>query len=302
MTTLTFRSNVRTAFAAGVSCPIPPTITIDVDPADLTPDQRSMLAQHMTDEGHIVELCVRDESWRYGEVERNEKSMLTAVTPDLAGLFAALDKSIVGVSIRRAELETQRLEKAEEVRARTQAVLDERQTDDRGSPKAVYLDGTVSDWRGLQDQCGPIVGSFRLLYADWPVTSDKAVRESAAAVAWEAELVSQNEATAAELVLRYKSEALDRLDWIELHGSANLRRMLAESMDYSDLYASERAEFDAQQLVSRLATERPGWRYYDGAELPAPSVQARAVGLCLTRHARQLPMLGWPLWTARRSA
>jgi len=67
-----------------------------------------------------------------------------------------------------------------------------------------------------------------------------------------AEITSRNAADVAAREAAKAAELAAMADWIDQHGSTRLKRSLAEGIECATAYADE-----------RLATERPGWAWYD---------------------------------------
>jgi hypothetical protein len=61
-----------------------------------------------------------------------------------------------------------------------------------------------------------------------------------------------------------------RIDWVNTHGSADLRRMVAEGMVWLPLCEEDRARWQAGIDSGRLLAERPGWIVVDAKQINPP--------------------------------
>lgn len=61
-----------------------------------------------------------------------------------------------------------------------------------------------------------------------------------------------------------------RLEWVSVYGSTDLRRMVAEGMEWLPVYEAEREAWQSGIDSGRLISERPGWTVIDASEIQPP--------------------------------
>ncbi len=287
MSQLTFRVSYAQSFRAGQHCPTPPTVTLEVDPAELSPEQRQLIAGRLNDAGQV---CGRDREGKFfdgrytlqspavrNSEARGEVRLLTAGGPTLEDLLAAIRREDAAIdAVAQARAAARAAEEAER-REETLAVLRERRTAAR--ERAYRADGAVAHWSS------EVYARAEVVAPDWPVHRDEEVAASEEAQAWLAELQAaddqRRDAAIAAETERRAAEARDRAAWIAAHGSPHLRRLAAEGIAHDLTYHEERDAWETAQFARLLDEHRPGWAAIDPEDLDeeVAEVSERAIAL-----------------------
>lgn len=229
-------------------------VTLDVDPQQLSEADAAALAARLS------ECSERDGAPGCMNVMRQSESggyytgpSLVVKSPTLAGLLQAMADNTA--EVEKARRQKAEYEEAEQRRMHAAALecLQKRKT---------------RRYSGYEFRDGPGAGaSFTAILPDWPYVLD-AVTELPEAQAWLAELEAANRERAVAALAaqeakkaaeaeqkRRKEEAeakarAEMAEWVAAHGSARLKRCLAEGINCESAYRDE-----------RLALERPGWRW-----------------------------------------
>lgn len=276
MMTITCKIDRRASLVAGISTDSD-ILQIEVDPAQMTPEDRVILAGRLNGQ---MEVCSRHrEDGRYYraggypyDAPHENCDMVTVTAPTLGAVLDAIrseNRAVADEAVRQVEEQARHLEA---VREATLAVVRERKTRDQYTCVRVVREETgditdvVSDYLSDHDWPAQVFISYRR--PAWPREADQEVMESEATLAWLRDLDAEKEsaiaeakATAIEKLLEIEAAkkakeeeesraVAEREAWIREHGSERLLRMLEEGIEFEKTYLDE-----------RLAIERPEWRY-----------------------------------------
>ena len=198
---------------------------VEVDCGTLSDDRKRALAAlaHLEDNGQVVLCDFRSTSRAYG----------------IVSVPRADEESVVAVLDRWLAMEAQEKAAAAEKEAAKQEEAAERRAEAERQA-ALPVKEQVSHWhsgqylvvlplRNYDDLSGPAMAEAARASKEWHE------RERACEAAKKARLAAEKQ---------------EQLEWIEAHGSARLKRLVAEKIECDGVYRSE-----------RLSVERPGWRY-----------------------------------------
>lgn len=248
--------------------------SVDFDPATLSEEQRSALANHVKEADRsshdnygvpVTELFLRDGMWN---------CPVTLSDPSVEGVW----DFIRGQQEKARAKEAAEVAEQNEKREKTLAVLRERKTVETNIYFEVRLYADGSTHVGGDDQRSHsrvenetmIRQTYSSIRADLPYYYDSATTDTPEWKAWQADLGAENarrraaaveeamtrvralkvanDAAAAVKAAQEAKQAAERAAWINQHGSDRLRRCLAEGIECRAIYRDE-----------RLAFERPGW-------------------------------------------
>lgn len=293
MSQITFAIDYSSSFRRGVDCPLPPRVTLDVEPANLPTEERELIAARLTQDGIVQSIDAggrprtRDTGERRNYSAVYEPIPVTAATANLAGILAAIREENVVIDRVR---ETERAKTAEQHRQYADAAAAASRLVVADPSLAVYpirphsadpLDpGSHGDGhlRGVES------GGVYVGVSDLSAEAQDSARLLSAQIVAEIERrkIARTERDAAEAANRQR----DRDDWISTHGSARLKRLVAEGIENDKTYESERAKYEAEQLAAALASERPGWYAIDADDLNTDIADVGSRTLALLDAAR----------------
>lgn len=304
---INFRASVSESMRRGVGCPVPPTISLEVDPATLSEADRALLADRLNDDGDV---CRRDEEgyahnsrWRIqataiGRHEGKPCETVIAATPrieDLLDAIRAEEHAIATYAERKAADITAKTESDRQEALNYMHATPCRQTQ---TPAVVLhengvIDSTDSSY--YSQVLAKRTAEYQREYVVYHThrLSSLTAAEQAAYLArcqqYDAESearqkVAFNEAAAALLAEHWQP----RLDWIATHGSTRLKRLAAEGIDFAKTYSSELEKYEAKQFDGALAAERPGWKLVHASSIDRNIADVSTRALTLLDAARVL--------------
>lgn len=258
MTKITFAVNFQQSFLRGVDCPQPPKVTIDVDPASLTQQQRDAIAPRLRDNG---EVHARSES----DYLYFCQNLVTAAEPTLVGLLDAIareDEASLTYATRKA-VTAARKEKEDYDDSMLKFSQPEIQTIDRFV--VLHNDGTTVESMIAPSYVG-IIASLKFTYTRTyqPYLHCDAVREMDMVVRQKESLEAMTQRDHDHWYAQAQADIIaqhwqPRVEWIRAHGSVRLQRLLEEHIECESVYQKERAAYEAAQFDALIAEHRPGW-------------------------------------------
>lgn len=260
---LTFCVNLSESFRMGINCAVSQPVTIDIDPEKIHPTNREVIASRLDDKGVVCSFATACESdWSLDHRGKFSRP-ITAKAPTAEAVFNAILAEDDAWRKSCAEFRTK-------IETRIQEFLNKDDADllYDNSP---YIDGVPSK-------------SVRTC-EHW---NDSRVKAKAASAQKLADDHNKRIREAYENRLKLEEQA--KLDWIDQCGSTDLKRMVTEQMDYSDMYTSEKHDWDEAVASDRLSAERPGWTVIDQdtAKKIQPAKRPRARAWLVLDTARQV--------------
>jgi hypothetical protein len=293
MSKITFRVDFASSFRRGINCPIPPIVTMEVDPAKLPAPDRDLLASRLNSSGDVCSVTFRDTIdnpsafWLDGSLSPNPPertspgsygrtgipSIVTANEPTLAGVLEAIreeDAKISAKVAKKIKERNDRLDLARAWAARGEIVPDRRS---RNTPYYTPYEGFT------------FAGGFYSSHYD-------DVKELPEVQAYLAKVQEADNAAFAEhlrrIAQRQADEIASQLSWIQSHGSPRLKRLVAEGIDHAATYTKEHDAWEAKQFDVALTAERPGWRKSSDTEITTEISDVTNRAFALLDAARKL--------------
>lgn len=261
MSAITFSVDYAASFRRGVSCPLPPRVTIEVDPASLSPEDRELLASRLRDNGEVAS---RSET---NGLLYSSPCTVTADEPTVAGVLNAI----------RAEQKSSATY-AERTAAKERVAHEERRAfrlaEWRRQPTLQTLQVHVSllpDGEVRTDESHVPAGAIETALAQYEreyivyYTGDALTPEENQQYRERHDQLDRESGTRRQAAIDMATEQLranhwqPRLDWIAAHGSPRLKRLAKEGIPFARTYESERKNYDEAQYTAALEAERPGW-------------------------------------------
>lgn len=325
---LTFCVDLSASFRDGHDCPVSQPITIDIDPAILSPEDRAVIAPRINAAGYVAS---RDEDGYYSVLttathprglgaevtnrarqhnlpettpprpvqrwsewwsEQTRPSLVTATAATVEALIAAIraeDEAIATLPARKAAAEAAKQEEA--IQAGRIELM--REPDVSTVAVCVYVHPETMTIRTADyDQPGVMrkVTWERRYIHDWCGATPE---QTAALTARTADLDRGNTARRDAAIAAAAEELTTTViqpsrEWADRHGSGDLRRMIAEGMPWGPVYRDERAAWDAALQAGRIVAARPGWTVLDAPSRLQPPLRPRARAWAILDAARQM--------------
>lgn len=267
-TRLIFAVDPQASFRRGVPCPTPPKVAIEVDPAMLSDEERDLIASHLVATGEVTS-------------NRAPFELVTADEPTVAGLIAAVRRDVAkgeAIAAQEAANVAARLD-----RARVWLAHASVQQADAGTGSN-WHSGLKRYVRYQRHAISSGVEFFESHYHDVLALPEY--------VALQAEVERLNAAEFAAAVAAEEAEQRRREQeqesWIAAHGSARLKRLVAEGIGWSKTYESERNKYEESQFAAALAAERPGWYEVQEGDLDRDLADVSSRALALLDAGRQI--------------
>lgn len=296
---LKFRVDLQASVRRGVDCPIPPVVSLDVDPAKLSQADRNLLAPRLHSSG-VVATRREDGGYFFNETRQAWTSELdgsqnyapvTAETPRLDDLLAAIRRENEAISTLAVR---QQAEKDAKLAADQAVGLRWLNGEPEKQQKTVYV--TLLFDAGFYVCDHTRIGGIDYVAANYERQhifshyGDEATRAACKVRAeqFDRETSDRRSAAIEEAKRKLHAEHIQpRLDWIAVYGSSDLQRMVAEDLPWMKVYNEERTAWQAGIDAGRLLAERPGWVVVDKSRI-GPPIRPRSRAWAILDAARQI--------------
>jgi hypothetical protein len=260
------------AIRAGINGTASP-VEVQLDVTSLTDEQRSLIADCYRQQGSE---CAQPHLLQPTEGAGYRSTLLLVVEPTQAGVLAALDPVLVARRQRAVEAAAQ-----EQTRRDFAARY--------AQPLAAWF-ATAPDSELIKHRLCveanyyadvPVVGSADPLNDDPNAKQllHMAVDHTVGVQRLRAAIAARDAAQAAAREQKIAAQRADREQWIATHGSARLKRLVAEAIGHDKTYESERSTYESTLFESVLASERPGWRAVAGVDRDVRDLSLRSLAL-----------------------
>lgn len=267
MSKITFSVDYPQSFRRGVSCPTPPTITLDVEPSTISQEDRGLIAERLRENGEVASYAEE------GGIYRSPRTV-KAMEPTVLALVAAIRIENEAVATYSQRKEAEAAAKHAALRKDKLAEMLAEPNVQNCSARVWLLDnGTIlvrdyNPGNAIASDTARFIREYITYYGADVLTPEEAAEYKARHDRLDAASDAKQKAVVAEVAAKLKAEHWQpRLDWIAAHGSVRLQRLAAEDIDFAATYSKEHDSYEEAQLNALLNSERPNWYAVDKNDL-----------------------------------
>jgi hypothetical protein len=275
MSQIRFYVDLGESMRRGVSCPTEQPVTVEVDPAGLTEEARKLIGDRLDEDGFVRSRA--EDGYFY-----SRPKAVRAGAPTVDAVVEAIKAEEEAVRTRPERRAAEEKAKEEERLARARRDVAEPMAAGYTRYLALFDTGAVADLGYRYRDAGVVQLVAYEYQGRWLGSDAKLLPEGVELAArLEAETAAAREAARRDAEAEARALDEPRRAWVRWHGSARLRRLLAEGIHHLKTYEAEHAAWERARLGAELADARPGWVVVAEGDLATDlaDVGARAIAV-----------------------